>query len=103
MTVRSHAGLDVPVCLAVRGRSALPAAVTAQTAEPPAPRPVRKVVVQQPTARLAADLVPAVAIESILAWLDAGCPRPERTADAIGVVLGSIIDSISRVERTDDS
>jgi AcrR family transcriptional regulator len=51
----------------------------------------------------AAELVPVVAIEAILAWLDAGCPRPERAADTIGAVIGNIIDSISQVDRTDDS
>jgi hypothetical protein len=77
--------------------------VTAQTAEPAALRPVRKVVAQRPTARLAADLVPAVAIEAILSWLDAGCPRPVRAADAIGAVIGNIIDSISQIDRADRS
>ena len=51
----------------------------------------------------AAELVPAVTIEAILAWLEAGCPRPERAADTIGAMIGAVIDSIGQAHRADDS
>jgi hypothetical protein len=51
----------------------------------------------------AAELVPAVTIEAILAWLEAGCPRPERAADTIGAMIGAVIDSIGQAHRAGDS
>ena len=48
----------------------------------------------------AAKLVPAVAIEAILAWLDAGCPNPDRAADTLAAMIGGVIDSIGRAGRT---
>jgi AcrR family transcriptional regulator len=51
----------------------------------------------------AGELVPTVAIEAILAWLEAGRPAPERAAETIGGVIGSVIDSISQADRADES
>lgn len=50
----------------------------------------------------AAVPVPVAMIEAILAWLEAGCPRPKQAADTIGAVIGGIIDSISQLNQADD-
>jgi hypothetical protein len=44
----------------------------------------------------AAALVPAVAIEAILAWLDADCPQPDDAATTVGAMIGGVIDAIRR-------
>jgi AcrR family transcriptional regulator len=46
--------------------------------------------------RWAADLVPAVAIEAILAWLDANCPQPDSAATTVGAMIAGVIDAIRR-------
>jgi len=46
--------------------------------------------------RWAAALVPAVAIEAILAWLDADCPQPADAATTVSVMIGGVIDAIRR-------
>ncbi len=48
----------------------------------------------------AAALVPAAAVEAVLAWLDAGCPRPDRAADIIAAMIGCVIDSVSQADQT---
>lgn len=42
-------------------------------------------------AQWAAHLVPAVAVEAIIAWLDAGQPEREQAANRIGQVIAAII------------
>jgi hypothetical protein len=46
--------------------------------------------------RWAADLVPAVAIEAILAWLDADYPEPDSAASTVGAMIAGVIDAIRR-------
>lgn len=41
----------------------------------------------------AAELAPTVAIDAVIAWLDAGQPDPDRAAERIGQVLRSIVDA----------
>lgn len=49
----------------------------------------------------AAELVPVAVVEAVLAWLDAGCPRPDRAADTIAAMIGCIIDSVGQADRGD--
>ena len=42
-------------------------------------------------ARWAAQLAPAVAIEAVIAWLDAGRPDPDLAADRVRHVIGGVI------------
>jgi AcrR family transcriptional regulator len=46
-----------------------------------------------PWAGWAARLVPTVAIEGVIAWLDAGQPDPDRAADRIGRVISGVIQA----------
>jgi hypothetical protein len=41
----------------------------------------------------AAQLAPVVAIEAVMAWLDAGQPDPDRAADRIRQALAGIINA----------
>lgn len=58
---------------------------------------ISAVVPEKALARWAADLAPVVAIESIIAWLDAGQPDPGRTAarvrQAVMGVIGAAVGS----------
>lgn len=47
-------------------------------------------------ARWASQLAPAVAIEAIIAWLDAGRPDPDMAAERIRQVVGCVIGSVTR-------
>jgi AcrR family transcriptional regulator len=58
-------------------------------------QPVSALVVDKALARWAAQLAPAVAIEAITAWLDAGQPEPDlapgRVRQAVMGVIGAIV------------
>jgi len=41
----------------------------------------------------AAQLAPTVAVDAVIAWLDAGQPDPERAAQRIGRVLAAIVEA----------
>jgi AcrR family transcriptional regulator len=41
----------------------------------------------------AAQLIPVVTLEAVLAWLDAGQPQPEQAADRIARLVDSVIDA----------
>ncbi len=47
-------------------------------------------------ARWAAQLIPVVAIEAILAWLDAGQPDPEQTAARILHTVQSVLQAANK-------
>jgi len=54
-------------------------------------------VVADPTwARWASQLAPVVAVEAIIAWLDAGQPDPEHAADRIGHAIDAVITAAAR-------
>jgi AcrR family transcriptional regulator len=57
---------------------------------------LRKILPGDRQRNWAAALVPAVAIEAILAWLDADCPQPDDAAVTIGAMIGGVIDAIRR-------
>ena len=41
----------------------------------------------------AAQLAPTVAVDAVIAWLDAGQPDPEKAPERIGRVLGAIVEA----------
>ncbi|WP_350279140.1 TetR/AcrR family transcriptional regulator [Kribbella sp. HUAS MG21] len=45
--------------------------------------------------RWAADLIPTIAIEAVIAWLDAGTPAPDTAADTITEVVGAAVTAIA--------
>ncbi|MEU8223438.1 TetR/AcrR family transcriptional regulator [Kribbella sp. NPDC048915] len=45
--------------------------------------------------RWAADLIPTIAIEAVIAWLDAGTPAPDTAADTITEVIGAAVTAIA--------
>lgn len=47
-------------------------------------------------ARWAAQLVPTVAIEAVVAWLDAGRPDPESAAERIHLAIEGVIEAAAR-------
>jgi AcrR family transcriptional regulator len=47
-------------------------------------------------ARWAAQLAPTVAVDAVIAWLDAGQPDPEKAAARIGRVLAAIVKAAQR-------
>ncbi|HEX5994306.1 MAG TPA: TetR family transcriptional regulator [Jiangellales bacterium] len=54
-------------------------------------------VVADPTwARWASQLAPVVAVEAIIAWLDAGQPDPEHAAERIGQAIDAVITAAAR-------
>ena len=52
---------------------------------------ISKIVSDQAWARWAAQLAPTAAIEAIIAWLDAGQPDPDLTADRVRHVIAGVI------------
>jgi AcrR family transcriptional regulator len=52
---------------------------------------ISQLVDDQRWARWAAQLAPTAAIESIIAWLDAGRPDPDLAADRVRQVIGGVI------------
>jgi AcrR family transcriptional regulator len=55
---------------------------------------LREVLPDDQLRRWAAELVPAVAIEAILAWLDADSPQPDDAAATVGAMIGGVIEAI---------
>lgn len=43
----------------------------------------------------ASELIPAIAIEAVIAWLDAGEPAPDKTADTITHIIGNAVTAIA--------
>lgn len=68
----------------------LRAAMTA-TAEPF----LRDVIHDEERLRWAAQLIPTVAVEAVIAWLDAGKPSPATAADAIASIVGGTVSAIA--------
>lgn len=57
---------------------------------------LREVLPDDQLRRWAAELLPAVAIEAILAWLDSDSPQPDDAAATVGAMIGGVIDAIRR-------
>jgi AcrR family transcriptional regulator len=67
----------------------------AKTAEPY----LRQAIPDADRQRWASALVPAVVIESLLAWLDSGAPDPERASSTITGLVGSVITVLAEGEE----
>ena len=50
-------------------------------------------------AQWASQLAPAVAIEAVIAWLDAGQPDPDQAADRIALAIDAVIQAAHRPTR----
>jgi AcrR family transcriptional regulator len=56
-------------------------------------RELARIIPDRPWAQWAAQLAPVVAIEAVMAWLDAGQPDPDQAADRIGQALAGVINA----------
>jgi AcrR family transcriptional regulator len=65
-------------------------AVMKATAEPY----LRELISDPRRLHWAAELIPAIAIEAVIGWLDAGQPDPETAADTITHIIGAAVTSI---------
>ncbi|WP_344210469.1 helix-turn-helix domain-containing protein [Kribbella sancticallisti] len=65
-------------------------AAMAATAEPY----LREALPDEAGLRWAAQLVPIVAIEAVIAWLDAGQPQPQTAVATIGQIIGGVVSAI---------
>jgi len=72
-----------------RHADALRAAMRA-TAEPY----LREVIADAQRLQWAAELIPTIAIEAVIAWLDAGQPDPDTAAETITHIIGAAVTSI---------
>jgi AcrR family transcriptional regulator len=60
-----------------------------------AERQLRDVIEDPDWVMWAAQLAPAVAVDAVIAWLDAGQPDRERAAEGIAMVLSAIVEAAS--------
>jgi AcrR family transcriptional regulator len=58
-------------------------------------RQLRNVIEDPAWAAWAAQLAPTIAVDAVIAWLDAGQPDRERAAQRIGHVLSSVVEAAS--------
>jgi hypothetical protein len=56
-------------------------------------RELARIIPDQGWAQWAAQLAPVVAIEAVMAWLDAGQPDPDQAADRIRQALAGVISA----------
>jgi AcrR family transcriptional regulator len=61
---------------------------------------IKAVVADSAWARWASQLAPTVAIEAVLAWLDAGQPDPAQAADRIRAAIGGVIAAAAQTTPT---
>ena len=61
--------------------------------EATARRELASVIGDRAWAQWAAQLAPVVAIEAVMAWLDAGQPDPDQAADRIRQALAGVISA----------
>jgi hypothetical protein len=59
-------------------------------------RHLSEMIPDGPWRNWAAQLVPAVALEGVIAWLDAGQPDPDQAAERIGHAVHSVIEAAQR-------
>lgn len=58
-------------------------------------RNLLRTVADGPWTRWAAQLLPAVTVEAVIAWLDAGQPDPESAAERVEAVVRGVINAAS--------
>jgi AcrR family transcriptional regulator len=56
-------------------------------------RELAKVIPGRAWVRWAAQLAPTVAVDAVIAWLDAGQPDPDKAAERVGRVLAAIVEA----------
>jgi AcrR family transcriptional regulator len=56
-------------------------------------RQLAAVITDRAWTKWAAQLAPTVAVDAVIAWLDAGQPDPERASQRIGRVLAAIVEA----------
>ncbi|HEX6233194.1 MAG TPA: TetR/AcrR family transcriptional regulator [Jiangellaceae bacterium] len=66
-----------------------------KTAEPY----LRQMIKDSARRRWAAALVPAVVIEALLAWIDAGAPRPDAAGATVAEVVANVISTMAKEGR----
>jgi AcrR family transcriptional regulator len=59
-------------------------------------RELARTLRDQPWARWAAQLVPTVAVEAIIAWLDAGQPDPDQAPERVRQALNGVLQAAQR-------
>lgn len=62
---------------------------------------LEQVIHDQARLRWAADLIPTIAVEAVIAWLDAGSPSPETTPDTITNIIASAVSAIASPQQGD--
>jgi AcrR family transcriptional regulator len=67
-----------------------------ETAEPY----LKRQVPDATTRRWAAELIPTVVIEAVIAWLDAGSPHPDRVTETISGMVAGVIQAITGTRST---
>jgi AcrR family transcriptional regulator len=61
-------------------------------------RQLARIIRDRAWSRWAAELATTVAIEAVLAWLEAGQPDPDRTPDRVRQAIRGVIEAASRPE-----
>jgi AcrR family transcriptional regulator len=61
---------------------------------------LRQVIDDPARVRWASDLIPTIAVEAVIAWLDAGQPDPATAADTISHLIGAAITAIRGQAQT---
>ena len=56
---------------------------------------LKEVIADEARLQWAADLIPTIAVEAVIAWLDAGSPAPDTAADTITRIIGSAVTTIA--------
>jgi AcrR family transcriptional regulator len=56
---------------------------------------LREIMTDPARLQWASDLIPVIAIEAVIAWLDAGRPVPDSAADTITAAIGAAVNAIS--------
>jgi AcrR family transcriptional regulator len=57
---------------------------------------IKAIVADPAWARWASQLAPTVAIEAVLAWLDAGLPDPAQAADRVRAAIGGVVTAAAQ-------
>lgn len=65
-------------------------------------RQISAIVADRAWARWAAELAPAVAIEAVIAWIDAGQPDPQVAADRVRQVIAGVVTAATAASSTLD-
>lgn len=56
---------------------------------------LKELITDKARLRWAAGLIPTIAVEAVIAWLDAGGPSPDTAADTISRIIGNAVTAIA--------